>query len=161
MKRDRHFVLTAMLVGALLIGLPAGSALADGDETLGPPSIAIADGTGVVAAGTGLFSQPGMIQVDVPLGSAVNQVLLYWYGRGGAGDNEIVVEGVPVTGDLIGEDNTTALPFQVSHTYRADITALGLVGPGTNMLQVSGMDRNPQRAPQTSCYLNVHSVPEA
>lgn len=50
---------------------------ADGTETLGPPSIPIADGTGIVAAGTGMVTQPGTINIDVPVGASVNQVLLY------------------------------------------------------------------------------------
>ncbi len=46
-----------------------GSALGDGTETLGTPSIAIETGTGVVAAGVGLFGfASGDINIDVPAG---------------------------------------------------------------------------------------------
>ena len=64
---------------ALLLVVIVSIALADGTETLGPPSIPIASGTGIVAAGTGLVTQPGTIDVDVP--GTVNQVLLYWEGQ--------------------------------------------------------------------------------
>ena len=54
---------------------------ADGTETLGPPSIAIAEGSGVIVAGVGLEAvQTGTINLDVPAGSTVKQVLLYWEG---------------------------------------------------------------------------------
>jgi hypothetical protein len=41
-------------------------ALADGTGTLGPPSITITSGTGVVTEGTGLETQAGTINIDVP-----------------------------------------------------------------------------------------------
>lgn len=120
-------------------------AWADGTETLGPPTIAIEDGTSIVAAGIGLEdSQPGDITVDVPADATVKQVILYW-----GGDNldqldktdtdTISVGGNSVTGDFIG-GNTVYLPTFVGVTYRADITSLGLVNPGTSMFSVGGLD---------------------
>jgi hypothetical protein len=119
--------------------LGASSVIADGTETLGTPSITIGSGTGVVAGGTGMISQPGSISVDVP-GSVV-QVLLYWEGQmatGVPGDDTIVVDGNPVTGTLIGGQT----PFffgAYSSAFRADITGLGLVAPGANTLSVDGL----------------------
>jgi hypothetical protein len=55
----------------------SGAVLADGTETLGTPSVAIASGTGLYANGTGMVNQPGVIAVNVPAGATVKQVLLY------------------------------------------------------------------------------------
>ena len=136
--------LAALLVGTALI---SGTALGDGTETLGPPSIAVASGTSVVGGGTGLFSQPSTITFDVPAGATVKQALLYWNGftdalalqqkvaAGVIGDSEVLVNGIPVVGELIGgpweffQDN-------ISTTFRADITSLGLVVPGANSIQI-------------------------
>ena len=43
-----------ILVGIVAIMLPVVGVLADGDETLGTPSISIAEGTGVIVAGLDL-----------------------------------------------------------------------------------------------------------
>lgn len=141
----------------LLFVLWAPAALAEGTETLGPPGIAIAAGSDVIAAGTGLnlAGQPqgeGTIVFDVPADATVNQVLLYWEGQAeDAGATPVsdtaVVDGVPVVGTLIGgplffaspADNALQGKFVFQHewydsAYRADITGLGLVGPGANSL---------------------------
>ncbi len=122
-------------------------ARADGTETLGTPSIAIASGTGVAAAGTGMHDQPGIITVEVPTGATVKQVLLYWEGFmdfDSSGDDTISVSKIPgsanaVTGTLIGGPTFFFSPAWAS-TYRADITSLGLVTAGSNTLQLSGME---------------------
>jgi hypothetical protein len=122
---------------ALLLALVA-DASADGTEVLGPPSVAIAPGSAIVAEGVGLASgQPATININVPTGATVQQVLLYWEGRGGFGDNTIVVNGNDIGGMLIGGPTATSSP---SRSYRADITGLGLVRAGTNTLTVSGLD---------------------
>ncbi len=81
-------------------------AFADGTETLGPPSIQIASGSGIVAAGVGLqIQQPADIVFDIPQNVDVKQVLLYWEGQMDAnipGDDTIRVNGNSVTGTLIG-----------------------------------------------------------
>ena len=94
-------------VAAALLALSALSsqAIADGTETLGPPSIPIASGTDVIIAGTGLsLLQPDNIAINIPAGSTVKQVLLYWEGRDTipTPDDTIIVNGIPVTGALIG-----------------------------------------------------------
>lgn len=137
------YLFTVALLAILVLGgISPQQALADGDEVLGPPSVAIASGTGAVLAGTGLNTQPGTIDFEVPAGATVEQVLLYWYGRGSAdgvtGDDQVMVDATAVTGTLIGE--SLGLPYPPSQTYRADITALGLVSAGLNSLTVSGMN---------------------
>lgn len=126
----------------LLVLAAATPIFADGTETLGPPSIAIADGTGVAAAGTGMNVQPSALTVEVPVGATVNQVLLYWEGfmaTAVAGDDTIVVDGNTVTGTLIGGPTFFFDPAYAS-TFRADITGLGLVADGSTTLTLSGLD---------------------
>jgi hypothetical protein len=90
--------LSLFLVGAIL-----SPVWADGTETLGPPSIGIAAGSGTVAAGVGLASGTGTITIDVP--GTVKQALLYWEGfmnTNTAGPATLTVNGTTVTGTLIG-----------------------------------------------------------
>jgi uncharacterized repeat protein (TIGR01451 family) len=127
---------------AILSFFLCATALADGTETLGPPGITIESGTGVIVAGVGLANQPGDIIFDVPAGATVQQVLLYWEGQDfetdTGGDDTISVEGSTVTGTKIG--GPIFWPDDgVSTTYRADITGLGLVAPGSNTLTVGGL----------------------
>ncbi len=121
--------------------------LADGDEVLGPPSIAPAAGTGYVTAGVGLTqSQPGIINLNTPPGATINQVLLYWEGlhSTATGDDQITIDGNIVNGVLIGgpnyffsNDNGT-IPIY-SSTYRANLTSLGIVNAGANALAVEDL----------------------
>jgi uncharacterized repeat protein (TIGR01451 family) len=129
-----------VLISALLFVIPTGEALADGNETLGPPSIPIASGTGIVAAGTGLITPPGTINLNVPLGASIKQALLYWEqlteeGLGIPSDT-IEVDGVSITGTLIGISGSSD-----RLVYRADIT--GLVNPGPNSFEVVGLASPP------------------
>ena len=128
------------VLGAAIGFLASPVTLADGTETLGPPSITIAGGTGIVAKGTGLITQPGLIELDVP--GAVQQALLYWECQmigDVPADDTIIVNGVEVTGALIG-GQTNFFENVYSSTRRADITALGLVASGSNALTVEGME---------------------
>lgn len=130
-----------VLLGLLLIGV-FSSALADGTEELGTPSIPIASGTGMVAAGTGMVSQPGSFDVSIPNGSTVKQVLLYWEGAMDSdlpGDDSIVVNGNNVSGTLIG-GQALFMPGTFNSSFRADITNLGLVSAGSNTLTVDGLN---------------------
>ncbi len=137
----RH--LAILLVSLFTLLTPPPAALADGTETLGPPSIPIATGTHVVAKGTGLaLQQPGVIDIFIPPGAVVKQVLLYWEGQMltfVAGDPTVIVSGQPVTGKLIGGPRQF-FGSAVSSAYRADITHLGLVNPGPNSIEISGVD---------------------
>jgi hypothetical protein len=144
-------LLTLILGGFLaLAGVP--SALADGTETLGAPSIPVATGTNVVAAGVGMHgfpNTPNSFNVTVPAGASVKQVLLYWQGHatgfnadpclGAPGlDNAISVNGNAVAGTLIG-GATNFFLAEYFATYRVDITNLNLVSAGLNTLTISNM----------------------
>jgi len=137
----------ALFLGAFFV---ASSALADGTETLGFPSLGLASGNGLASGGVGLQNETssGTIVVEVPAGATVQQVLLYWSGEFDSGaaspDDTILVEGIEVTGTLIGgpsfffDVTDPPGPVEVA-SYRADITELGLVGPGVNNLDVEGL----------------------
>ncbi len=129
------------LVCLALLGPGADRLLADGIETLGEPNdLSVQSGSGIIAAGTGLFTQPGTIDVAVPAGATVQQVLLYWYGRGHDPDDSVTVNGIPVSGALIGMDTPGLWPSTGrSRSFRADITDLGLVVPGANTLTIEDM----------------------
>lgn len=142
MKRTLALTVLVMLLASL--ALPSVVMFADGTETLGPPSIPIAMGSGFVAAGTGLETQPGTITIDVPAGATVVQVLLYWVNEfhgPGTGDNTVTVDGIPVAGDSIG--GPTYFYYYNGDVYvqsfRADITALGLVEAGGDTLAIDGL----------------------
>jgi hypothetical protein len=114
-----------------------GLALANGTETLGPPNIAIANGSGTVAAGTGLFAGAGTIAVTVP-GTPV-QALLYWEAQDDKGtmpteSDTITVNGGPVTGQLIGGPTDFFTGLETA-AYRADIT--GMIVSGANSLSIT------------------------
>ncbi|MFZ3382477.1 MAG: hypothetical protein WA144_00995 [Candidatus Methanoperedens sp.] len=109
-----------------------------------PTGISLSPGSGVVVAGTGMATQPGTININVP--GTVKQVLLYWSGGGNnaiIGDDIITVNGTPVTGTLIGGPtwfyNASSKKIYFS-SYRADITGLNLVSQGLNSLPIEGMD---------------------
>ena len=130
----------AIAVG-LFMATSALPALADGSETLGPPSIPIATGSGTVAAGVGMIAGPGTINIAVPAGATVKQALLYWEGQtaGPTGyDDQVTVNGNNVVGTVIGGP-TNFFGSTYSTTLRADITGLGLVAAGANALNISNM----------------------
>lgn len=138
-----RFLLCVALVSLAVTG--DARLRADGTEWLGSPSIPIASGTGIVANGTGTLVQPANVTLDVPSGSTVKQVLLYWQGFSEyqlSGDDTILVSnsGAPteVTGDLIGGP-TFFFSGAWARTYRADITSLGLVAAGPNTLTFDGL----------------------
>ena len=103
-----HKLRTIMAVAAGLSALAVltSTAIADGTETLGTPGIPIASGTDVIIAGAGLsLVQPELINVVIPAGASIKQVLLYWEGRDNRpiGDDTILLNGaIPVVGTLIG-----------------------------------------------------------
>ncbi len=118
----------------------------DGSETLGTPSIAISAGSGFVEGGVGMIDVPsGQIDLEVPAGVAIEQVLLYWAGgtTGAPGDDTIEIDGTSVQGTLIGGPifffKVSGVSYEFS-AYRADITDLNLVQSGANSLTVSGFD---------------------
>lgn len=137
-----------MGVAAAFLGLTASPALAEGDETLGPAGITLAEGTGFAIGGVGMFNTgSGTISVEVPAGATVKQVLLYWDGQTSGTntpDSTAVVDGSDVTGEPL---SSAPIPFfeqqdlpVSASAYRADITDLGVIAPGANSVDVSGLD---------------------
>lgn len=129
--------LATMLAGAAL----AAPVAADGTEELGIPSVPIESGSGVITAGTGTRVQPATINLSVPSGATIQQVLVYWEGQSQyqAPDSTINLNGSEITGTLIGGP-TSVYSNWMTTTHRADITALGLITAGANAIAVSGMD---------------------
>jgi hypothetical protein len=117
----------------------------DGTETLGTPSIAIATGSGFAEGGVGMVgTDTGVINLTVPAGATIMQVLLYWAGgtTAGAGDDQISLNGTMIQGTLIGGPTYfyTNVDAYFFSAYRADITGLGLVAAGANSLTVADFD---------------------
>lgn len=142
-KHSSRKAVAAALVATLAAAAPA---LADGTETLGDPSIPIATGTGSVVAGVGTHAFPNTattLNVNVPAGSLVKQVLVYWEGHVTwptyQGDNNISINGTATPGTLIGGPTNFFFAEDFS-TYRADITARNLISAGANSLTVSDMN---------------------
>jgi hypothetical protein len=133
-----------ILLGVYLV-LSSQAVFADGNETLGTPSINISTGTGVIASGTGLIAQPGTIDIIIPGSVDVKQVLLYWEGQytSPEGDDTILVNGIEVTGILIGGP-TLCFSNVTTSSYRADITNIIRLSlkNGLNTFQISGADFN-------------------
>ena len=130
-----------ILLGVYLV-LSSQAVFADGNETLGTPSIDISTGTGVIASGTGLITQPGTINIIIPGSVDVKQVLLYWegYHTSPVGDDTILVNGIEVTGILIG--GPTSFKDLNTSSYRADITDIKRLSlkKDLNTFQISGAD---------------------
>jgi hypothetical protein len=142
--KGRWMKLLLALSLALVVAIPA-SVWADGTETLGAPSIAVASGTSILGAGVGLEDgQPADLSIDIPTGATIEQVILYWGGNNlSSGDqtpaDTIQVGGNDVTGTFIG-GNTQYSGNEFTVSYRADITAMGLVSAGTSTFSVGGLD---------------------
>ena len=122
------------------------SADKDGSEALGAPSLRVAAGSGLPHGGVSLVGVPSAdLAVAVPANAEIRQVLLYWAGGSASvtGDDQISLDGVAVTGQLIGGPTWFYTHLGSAYhfsAYRADITELGLVAPGGNVLTVSGFD---------------------
>jgi hypothetical protein len=131
-----------LMFGAALLWAVGGStvALADGTEFLAAPSIAIGSGTGVSVGGVGLNNGAATMNVTVPAGATVVQALVYWSGEyRGSDDDSLTIDGVPVTGTLIG--GPTKFFSNVYFTaYRADVTGVVSVVPGLNSYLVDGLN---------------------
>lgn len=156
----RRYIAAACIAAMAALGASA-TALADGTETLGPPSVPIASGTGVLVAGAGTQAFPNVprsFSFNVPAGAVIDQVLLYWEGHWTDhaphwshtpqvdGDDVISINGNVVTGTKIGGSTAFFQQFvgavdgtEMFVGYRADITALGLVSAGANTLTISQM----------------------
>jgi hypothetical protein len=124
-------------------------AFADGTEILGPTSAPLADGSEILGAGVGLSTaQPGDIEIEIPAGASVEQVLIYWDGadrdyQGAAPVIGVTTDAIDVSGNVVEGVFIGGRTFGTDvqqFTFRADITSLGLVAPGSNTLAVSGLD---------------------
>ena len=147
-----RIIMMLMLVGILVAGCSQETDLTapvaqtghdkDGTETLGVPSIAIASGSGFVEGGVGMVvPTDGILEVTVPDGATINQVLLYWAGgsTGDSGDDTIKVDGNDVTGTLIGGATHFFGDFDF-YAYRADVTAMDWVVAGANSFTITELD---------------------
>jgi hypothetical protein len=127
------------MITACLLVMTTIDTYADGDETLGFPSIGIASGTDFVGAGVGLRGvTSGTINVSVP--GAVRQALLYWTGEAFApslGDDTAKLNGTNITGALIGKSMSPD-GTRIEYTYRADIS--DKVSIGANVLLLEEVD---------------------
>jgi hypothetical protein len=138
----KTFTRIGFLFAVLLVFSSANPVLADGTETLGVPSISISGGSHFVAGGVGLIQQPGLLEIDVPPGATIRQVLLYWEGHMEldiVGDDTILVNGETIFGTLIG-GQTYFFTNSYSSSFRADITQKNFVVPGPNTLIVDGLE---------------------
>lgn len=121
-------------------------------EALRSPLVDLATGSGLAQGGTSIVGvESACLTVTVPKGAAVRQAFLYWAGRSAtseAGDDTISLGGVAVAGQLTGGP-TWFYEYDGSYylsAYRADITGLELIGPGTNTLCVSQFNFMDQQA---------------
>jgi len=148
-----RIIMVLMLVGILVAGCSQEAEMTapvaqtgydkDGQNTLGPPEIPIADGSGFLQGGVGMVdTDTGNFDITVPAGAEVVQVLLYWVGgtTGDNGDDTISVNGNPVTGAMVHDDPINFFGNYNFYGYRADITAKGWVGSGLNSFEITDFD---------------------
>lgn len=125
-------VLRPLAAGLSLLTVAASTVFAESTPTLtsdniGPAQTPLTSGTGVLVAGTGLKLEPNTINFNVPAGSTIKQVLLYWTGMHASwlpGDGTAVVNGNNVVGTLIGGPLVlTQFPIYAMSAYRVDVTS--------------------------------------
>ena len=114
----------------------------EGDESLQSlQEDFLGDGNRVFSAGAGLQeSQPQRVVIDIPAGVSIEKVLLYWGLRAQEGDDDLLVDGVAVVGELVGVSSGFPDPWLQPFTYRADITELGIIRPGANEVELGGLE---------------------
>jgi hypothetical protein len=124
----------------------AALSFANGTEQLGAPTgITIQPASRSVSAGVGLIDgQPDNISIAVPAGATIRQVLVYWEGLDWAPTDHgptatLTIGGTQVTGSRIGGPSDL-FGDSWSSTFRADVSALGVVAPGNNSVSISGHD---------------------
>ena len=142
-------VAASVMAGGVVFSAAPG--VADGTETLGDPSIAIAAGTGAAVGGTGMEANRGTIRSTCPPAPPSTQVIAYWEGQheasaGAGADNAIVIDGVPVTGTLIGgpdlllRERARPTAPRCSARRTGPISPSGLVPFGDGDFAITGMD---------------------
>src|SRR5262245_63207844 len=130
--RHLRFVVSFACAVALIAAVTA-PALADGNETLGPASLKLAKGTGVVSATTGTGPAPGSLEIEIPAKAEAKQILIYWQGSEAA-DSVRLVNGVEVHGVAVGRTENHA---GGDATFRADITKVLSLRPGLNRVDIT------------------------
>lgn len=144
MRLRTAVLLSTMFVVALLfVGVVFATSLA-----LNPGLTMSGQGLTVAEGGVGLEDRAFPATISVPIGGPVQRALLYWAGRdfdcaGGTGDcqtpfpykdQELIFEGTPVTGEIIGtEEYVGSLPRN-NIGYRIDVTSIvqnAFTGAGT------------------------------
>jgi hypothetical protein len=138
-----HIVCLA-LVGAVLAG--PGTAAGDGDEALGLSRVYELDGGKVWSSGLGLSQRGGLwlepvqeLEVELPAGVLVHEVLLYWCTVG-TPDDTLTIDGTEIVGDPIGWCRDTCWGFNAdagNFCFRADVTRQVW---GAATYEVSGFD---------------------
>ncbi len=142
-SRPAQLAFASLALSALSAFAPL--AHAEGTEQLGAPALTLAAANHVAAAGVGtLPNGTGLLDITLPAGAQVRQVLVYWEGLD-LGPNDhgesatISLDAHFVTGVRIGGPSDL-FGASWSSTFRADVTALALVSPGFNQIYVSGVD---------------------
>jgi hypothetical protein len=139
--------LAAAAAALAMMAVAPTTALGDGTETLGPPSLPVANGSAALIAGVGMKDHPdtpASFTFQVPAGATVKQVLAYWHGHTTSSatpdrpDTNISLNNRSVDGKLIGGPSNFYLG-ELFWTYRADVTGLNLVSAGSNTVTVSDM----------------------
>ncbi|MEM7164385.1 MAG: SdrD B-like domain-containing protein [Planctomycetota bacterium] len=138
----QYSYIRTLLALVLSLGF-AAAAHADGTEALGPLSTPLAAGSDLVSAGTGLLSGASTIEIEVPTGVSVAQILLCWTGFHTGpvtgSDDTALVNGVQVVGVLTGGP-TLFFSSTYCSAFRADVTNNVTLNPGTNSVAITGLD---------------------
>jgi len=142
-SRSGQVALASLALSALSALAPV--AHAEGTEQLGAPALTLAAANRLAAAGVGtLPNGSGLLDITLPVGANVRQVLVYWEGLD-LGPNDhgdtatIALDAQLVTGVRVGGPSDL-FGASWSSTFRADVTAKNLVAPGFNQIYVSGVD---------------------
>lgn len=139
----RHKPILVWVLAVAFIAGCAGDSLIDplAQSAVSSAGSTFADNQSLVVAGAGLLLQPAQVRLTVPVTDPADilEASFYWMGRGpsSAGDDTILIDGVPYTGTLVSSQNAGGTDPWVL-IYKLD--ALGIVVPGTHDYVVSGFD---------------------
>lgn len=120
------------------LAMTCAPALAD-DPGLEPNAGLSGEGVGlaIAAGGTGAVGETGTGTISFSIDGPVQQAVLYWGGRGTLpADDVLLVDGAPVSGDLIGSEINSV---DTAYVYRADLTGYvqgNFTAPGVLSLEV-------------------------
>lgn len=146
MTSNSSHPIRSIFLPALLLCAASVSAHADGTQMLGVPlDLAAPSGTRMIVAGVGVRDgQPQNLNIAIPAGATVRQVVAYWSAVDWdlaklATTDDIRLNGATVVGKRIGDPS---LLFNTGYnaSYRSDVTAMHLLAPGNNAIAVDGVD---------------------